>query len=168
MTGFAALTSAIDYPMLIVTVGAGGERGGCLVGFSTQCSIDPPRYAVCISVQNHTFRLAQRANVLAVHFPERHQHGLAELFGQETGDEVDKFAECRWEPGPDGTPLLADCPNRFVGRVVDRVDAGDHCLYVLDVVEATATSVRATQAGARPRELLTFQQVRDMDPGHPA
>lgn len=36
-----ALTAALDYPMFVVTVAAGGERAGCLVGFATQCSIDP-------------------------------------------------------------------------------------------------------------------------------
>lgn len=34
----------LDYPMLIVTTRSGGELDGCLVGFSTQCSIDPARF----------------------------------------------------------------------------------------------------------------------------
>lgn len=157
--GLGSLTSAFDYPMVIVTVATGGERGGCLVGFSTQCSIRPLRYAVCLSKRNRTTRLAEQAAVLAVHFPERAQRGLAELFGGETGDDVDKFSRCRWEPGPGGTPLLSECPNRFVGQVVERVDAGDHLVYLLDVTGASVTD---------EPDLLTFQQVRDLEPGHDA
>lgn len=157
--GLDPLTSALDYPMVIVTVSTGSEHAGCLVGFSTQCSIQPLRYAVCLSKRNRTSRLAEHAGVLAVHFPEQSQRGLAELFGSETGDEVDKFARCRWEPGPGGTPLLSECPNRFVGQVVQRVDAGDHVLYLLDVTEASVTDVP---------DPLTFQQVRDLEPGHGA
>ena len=113
---FDALMGELDYPMFIVTVAHGGERSGCLVGFATQCSIDPPRFLVCLSKANHTYRVARHAELLAVHFVPADAEPLAELFGGETGDRVDKFARCEWHPGPGGVPLLADCPNRFVGR----------------------------------------------------
>ena len=154
-----ALTAALDYPMFIVTAAAGGRRAGCLVGFTTQCSIDPARFLVCLSRRNHTCRVAADAELLAVHLLGREQRALAELFGTETGDEVDKLARCAWTEGSSGTPLLDECPNRFVGRVVDRFEAGDHVAFVLEVVDASS---------AEPGPLLTFQAVRDLEPGHPA
>ncbi len=154
-----ALTAALDYPMFVVTATAGTERGGCLVGFTTQCSIDPVRFLVCLSRRNHTCRVASRAELLAVHLLGPEQRALAELFGTETGDETDKLARCRWTPGPQGTPLLDECPNRLLGRTVDRFDAGDHLAFLLDVVDAWADGVDA---------LLTFQSVRDLEPGHRA
>ena len=156
---FGALSALLDYPMFVVTAAADGERAGCLVGFSTQCSLDPARVVVFLSRQNRTCRVALNADVLAVHLLEADQRDLADLFGSETGDRVDKFRQCRWTPGLGDVPLLDDCPNRMVGRVVERVDGGDHIGFVLEVVEASATGVGP---------LLTFQQVRDMEPGHPA
>ena len=156
---FGALTTALDYPMFVVTAAGGGRRAGCLVGFATQCSIEPARFLICLSRENHTYRVAEQADVLAVHLLDTRQQELAELFGSETGDDTDKFDRCRWTDGPSGTPLLDQCPNRFVGRVVDRLDLGDHVGHVLDVVDAS------TGALATP---LTFQQVRDVEPGHPA
>ncbi len=156
---FGPLTAALDYPMFVVTAAADGERAGCLVGFATQCSIDPARFVVCLSRQNHTCRVASRASLLAVHVLSRDQRGLAELFGTETGDETDKLARCSWTEGPAGTPLLDDCPNHFVGRIVDRVDAGDHVGHLVDVVDADF---------AEGEPLLTFQAVRDLEPGHRA
>jgi len=50
---FDTLVSELDYPMVVVSVASGADRAGCLVGFSTHCSIDPARYAVCISKRNH-------------------------------------------------------------------------------------------------------------------
>ena len=47
--------------------------------------------------------------------PARRAATLAELFGGETGDEVDKFARCAWHEGPEGVPMLDGCANRFVG-----------------------------------------------------
>lgn len=154
-----ALTGLLDYPMFVVTLAAGEERSGCLVGFLTQCSIQPPRFLVCLSDKNHTARVAMRATMLAVHVLGAEQRPLAELFGSTSGDDVDKFTRCAWEPGPEGTPLLPDCPGRLVGRVVARHDLGDHIGFVVEVTEAEV---------GPPVRLLTFQEVRDLEPGHRA
>src|SRR4051794_7928471 len=61
------LVSQLDYPMFIVTAAARGERAGCLVGFATQCSINPPRFLLCLSDKNRTYRVAQHAQILVVH-----------------------------------------------------------------------------------------------------
>jgi flavin reductase (DIM6/NTAB) family NADH-FMN oxidoreductase RutF len=155
------VTSELDYPMLIVTAAARGERAGCLVGFHTQCSIDPLRWAVWLSKANQTYRVALDATTLGVHFPSTADNDLAALFGSETGDEVDKFARCAWHDGPHGVPLLDQCRNRFVGRVLDTIDdGGDHVCFVLDPLESWEHE--------HPFTPLMFQSVRDLDPGHPA
>jgi flavin reductase (DIM6/NTAB) family NADH-FMN oxidoreductase RutF len=156
---FGPLSAALDYPMFVVTAAAGQERAGCLVGFATQCSMDPVRFTVFLSRNNRTCRVAQRSDVLAVHVLGAGQQRLAELFGSQTGDEVDKFSQCRWTPGRRGVPLLDDCPNRLVGRVVGQADGGDHLGFVLEVVEASAGD---------PGPPLMFQQVRHLEPGHRA
>jgi flavin reductase (DIM6/NTAB) family NADH-FMN oxidoreductase RutF len=156
---FQNLVALLDYPLAIVTTVAGGERAGCLVGFLTQCCINPPRYLVCLSKKNRTFRVAAGgAQFLAVHFPAQEDERLARLFGSETGDDIDKFAHCAWEEGPHGIPLLTSCPNRFVGRVSDRVDFGDHEGFVLEP-SAAASSEGFIQFG--------FQRGKTMEPGHP-
>jgi len=156
---FDALVGDLDYPMIIVTACAGGERSGCLIGFATQTSIDPSRFLVCLSQKNRTYRVAVRAELLAVHFVPAEAGELAELFGGETGDEVDKFARCAWRPGPGGTPLLDRCPNRFVGRVLARLDAGDHDVFLLEPVMA--------EKGTSSDE-FTFHRAKRIEPGHEA
>ena len=153
------LVSAIDYPMYIATVADGDRRGGCLVGFTTQCSIDPPRFLVCISVRNHTFRIARTARVMVVHLVPEHGGDLAELFGSRTGDDLDKFAMCDWTPGPDGTPVLAGCPNWFAGRVLQRIPAGDHWAFLLDTFAAES---------APDADAFTFHRAKRIEPGHEA
>jgi len=159
--GFDRVAGGVDYPMYVVTaVGADGTRAGCLVGFATQCSIDPPRFLVCLSEANHTYRVAQEASVLAVHLLRREDEALAALFGAETGDEVDKFGRCSWSTGPEGVPVLDDVVAWFVGRVVERVDLGDHVGHVLEPLPDAGTG----RAGA----YYTFRQGRRLEPGHPA
>lgn len=155
---FEQLTSAIDVPLLIVTLAAGERRAGCVVGFSTQTSIDPRRYLVCLSDKNRTYRLARDADALAVHLVPRARRDLVELFGGETGDDIDKFARCEWHAGPRGLPILAGCPSWFAGAIVERIDLGDHVGLLLEPL----------QARFEPGEFLYFQDVADIDPGHPA
>ena len=157
--GFERLVGDLEYPMFIVTARAGGEPLGCLVGFATQMSIDPPRFAICLSHQNRTFRRGHDAEALGVHCVPADAGDLAELFGGETGDEVDKFAQCAWHEGPEGVPVLDRCANRFVGRVVWRADAGDHDVFLLEPIAAE---------GDPSQDEFTFHRAKRIDPGHEA
>ncbi len=160
-SAFQALVASIDYPMFVVTAaGADGERAGCLVGFATQCSIEPSRLLVCISKRNHTFRVARAAEVVVIHFLSRSDLDVAKLFGEHTGDEIDKFARCEWEPGPGGAPVLPGCRGWVAGRVLDRFDCGDHVAFLLEPVAGDAERAGGTQLG--------FQDVQDLDSGHDA
>jgi flavin reductase (DIM6/NTAB) family NADH-FMN oxidoreductase RutF len=151
----------LDYPMFIVTtVHPGtGERAGCLVGFASQCSIDPDRFVVWLSEHNHTYGVARHARMLAVHSLTGGQRALAALFGTQTGDEVDKFARCDWEQGPSGVPILTGCPHWFVGTVLDQVVWGNHIGFLLEPVQSH---------GQREGPPLMFSDVRDLRAGHPA
>src|SRR5258706_5902156 len=124
---FERLVAPLDYPMVIVTAASeDGHRAGCLVGFWTQCGVDPARVLVCLSKRNYTFRVADDAPVLAVHWLSPDDRGLAELFGGETGDDTDIFARCSWAPGPGGVPVLDATKGWVAGPILDRLDAGDH------------------------------------------
>jgi flavin reductase (DIM6/NTAB) family NADH-FMN oxidoreductase RutF len=154
---FARLIGRLDAPMVIVTAASGGERSGCLVGFATQVSIRPPRFLACISAANHTHGVALRAAALGVHVLDEDDRHLAEVFGALTGDAVDKLSLVRWCDGPEGVPLLADAAGWFVGRVLQRIDLGDHTGHVVDVVAA------GERHWSRP---LGYQSAKDIDPGH--
>jgi len=153
------LVSALDYPMFIVTVAAAGERAGCLVGFTTQCSIDPPRFLVCLSDKNRTFRIARDAQTMVVHLVPGEATELADLFGGETGDDVDKFTRASWHSGPGETPVLDECENWFAARIVDRIPAGDHCAYLLEPTEAH---------GEEDQTPFNFHRAQRIEPGHEA
>jgi flavin reductase (DIM6/NTAB) family NADH-FMN oxidoreductase RutF len=153
------LVAELDYPMFIVTTMAAGDRAGCLVGFATQCSIDPPRFLVCISEKNYTHAIALRAQAMVVHLVPQEASELAELFGGETGDEVDKFARVAWEAGPEGIPVLEACRNWFAGRILGSQDVGDHRAFLLEPFAAHS------DGGERP---FTFHRARRIEPGHEA
>lgn len=155
-SAFTRFATSLDYPLYVATTSVDGQRSGCLIGFATQCSIHPPRFLACISKRNHTFQLAPQASRIAVHVVEETNKPLAELFGGETGDQIDKFSRVRWRE-VQGVPVLEDCARWFIGSVLQQVDLGDHLGCLLEPLDV--------EAGA-PEAQLTYQQARDISPGH--
>ena len=160
-SAFDKIAAAVDPPMVVVTARADDEMDGCLVGFSTQCSIDPTRYLVCLSKANRTYEIACEATNLVVHLLPDNAIGLwlARIFGELTADAADKLSMCAWGPGPNGVPVIASC-DWFGGAILDRVDLGDHVGFVLDVDAGNAT--RVTDA------YLGYSSVRSLEAGNPA
>ena len=85
---------------------------------------------------------------------------LAELFGTQTGDTVDKFAGLPVDSGPGGAPVLRQCPNWLAVRRIALLDeGGDHVCLTTEPVAAQA---------ARPFRPLRVSQVSHLKAGHGA
>jgi flavin reductase (DIM6/NTAB) family NADH-FMN oxidoreductase RutF len=150
----------VDYSYYVLTVRAPDEEmSGCLAGFVTQCSIDPPNFIACISQLNHTLGVARRASAMGLHLLGEDQLDMARLFGEETGDVVDKFADVDWRIGTTGAPLLADVALALEGGILGHFSAGDHEAFLVRAVRAV---------GGPGRGLLTHRNSPELHPGHPA
>lgn len=155
----SGFVDGLDYSMLIVTTQHEGLRSGCLVGFSTQTSIDPWRMLICLSRSNMTTRVVAQAGMVVVHWLGREQVKMARLFGEHTDESLDKFARCQWREDERGLPILTDCPAWLVGEVVSIDDGGDHAGFLIAAVAA---------GRHRDAEPLTIAALPDLDPGHDA
>ena len=175
---FDRFVSQLDTALVVVTTASDGQQAGCVVGFHTQCSISPQRYAVWLSKANLTYRVSLFASHLAVHLLRRNaDRSLLELFGGTSGDRTDKFALSDWTPGPGGVPLLTGCPTRAVLQITSRWDDGsDHTCVVgtpLSVEWAAVTPMRLsdagdTEAGHEAEDRSTPQRLDATDdPRHP-
>lgn len=155
---FQAIVADLDSPAYVVTTAAGDERDGCLVGFASQCSIDPPRFGVWLSKENRTYRIALSAATLVVHLLRQGDQDVARHFGAKTGDEVDKFRDVDWQPGPDGCPVLARC-DWFSGPITERIDTGDHVAFVIAPDDGRCERSETPQLG--------MQELGEIEAGHP-
>ena len=156
---FQRLVAQLDYPMFIATVSAGHERAGCLIGFATQCSIHPPRFLAGISDKNRTYRVAEAASSMGIHLVPEDAGELAELFGGETGDEVDKFERCEWHPGPRTCRCSTTARTASSAGSWSASPFGDHVGMVLEPFFAEEDA----EAGQ-----LGFHRAKRIDPGHDA
>jgi flavin reductase (DIM6/NTAB) family NADH-FMN oxidoreductase RutF len=160
---FDEIMASLDTSLVVVTAGADsegphGERAGCLVGFHGQSSIDPERYSVWLSKANHTYRVALRSTHLGVHFLTHDDLQLAEHFGTQTGDDLDKFAQLDTEAGPGGVPMLLACPSRVAVRRTSLLDeGGDHVCISTEPVDVV---------GGGPFVPLRLSDAHHLVPGH--
>jgi flavin reductase (DIM6/NTAB) family NADH-FMN oxidoreductase RutF len=147
---FDELLASLDPPLIVVTTAVGDERGGCLVGFHAQAGIDPDRYCIWLSKANHTYRLALRATHLGIHFLAEDQLWLAERFGTQTGDDVDKLEGLSSTVGEGDLPLLDDVSNRMLVRRIALLDEGsDHvCITTSPIAAETSGSFRPLRLSA--------------------
>jgi flavin reductase (DIM6/NTAB) family NADH-FMN oxidoreductase RutF len=154
-----AITAAANYPLYVVTASSGDDVSGCLAGFVTQSSIEPVRFIICLSKVNHTFAVAERSNALGLHLLGSDQRETASLFGETSGDQIDKLASLEWRRGATGTPILTDCAAWIEGTVIHRSSAGDHEAFFVTVVDGGP--------GTR-RGRFMLDDATAFDPGHPA
>ena len=161
---FEASMESLDSPLIVVTAradaGAQSERAGCLVGFHSQSSVAPARFSVWLSKANHTYRVALRSTHLGLHFLTADDLQIAELFGTQTGDDVDKFEQVESEDGPGGVPMLLSCPTRIAVRRTSLLDeGGDHVCISTEPVAAV---------GGVPFVPLRLSDAEHLVPGHDA
>jgi flavin reductase (DIM6/NTAB) family NADH-FMN oxidoreductase RutF len=149
-----------EYPLYVVTASFGDEVSGCLAGFVTQSSIRPVRFVVCVSKINHTFRVAERSKRLALHLLGSDQGRIASLFGEISGNEVEKFAKVNWSPGTTGAPVLSDCAAWIEGSIINRMSAGDHEAFLMTVAQGGT--------GNSSKGIFMLSDAVGFEPGNPA
>ena len=162
-SAYDELVGATEPVMLVVTATAAERRDGCLVGFHSQCGIEPRRHALWMSKANRTTRIVadDRCNHVGVHLLRSDQHELARRFGTLTGDDVDKLAGVAVTVGPAGTPLLTECTDLFIGRKVALTETdADHLCLTVEPIEVFGAG------GRRSGTWLRLSQVKDLVAGH--
>jgi flavin reductase (DIM6/NTAB) family NADH-FMN oxidoreductase RutF len=156
---FDRLVRASNTSMVVVAAHANGEMDACLVGFHSQCSIDPLRYAVWLSKANHTYRIARNAELLSVHWLRAGDVELAVSVGSVTLDtDRQKMDRVPWRIGAQGAIEIHGVAGLLVGRILDTHDGGDHECFILEPLEARAIG----------GPVLRFDEVEGLDAGHPA
>ena len=128
---FDAIVASVPTPFYVVTTAAGGERAGCLVGYASRCSIDPPRFAVWLSKVNHTYRIAvggaaRSSCTSCAPGTTSSPHCSA---GRPATTSTSSPASTG-SPVPTAAPVLGGL-DWFAGAILDRVDTGDHVAFVL-------------------------------------
>lgn len=119
----------------IVTSRSGDTVHGMTVSAFASVSLDPPMVLVCADKASNTHGVIAEGGVFAVHVLARGQEKLSNLFASKK-DEHRRFEGLAFTTGVTGAPILEGAVAVLDCRVVAAHDAGDHVIYVGDVLEA--------------------------------
>jgi flavin reductase (DIM6/NTAB) family NADH-FMN oxidoreductase RutF len=141
VTAAATLFAWLDREIWLLTTASGDQRGGLIATFVSETSIvaDLPRVMVSLGKQHRTWELVEASRVFALHLLSEANLGLVWQFGLRSGRDGDKFAGLTVTAGKTGCPLLGETVGWMECRVEDRLDVGDRCLYVAEVLQGKVT-----------------------------
>lgn len=121
----------------VVTTMADSQPRGLAVNAFTSISLDPPLTLVCINKSSNTFNSLFQSQYIGINVLSHHQGTICRWFASKR---TDKFADIDWVAGEYGSPLLAQCCAWMEARVLERLDAHTHVVFVCEVVGAACTS----------------------------
>jgi flavin reductase (DIM6/NTAB) family NADH-FMN oxidoreductase RutF len=118
----------------IVTARAGDQIHGMTVSAFAEVSLAPPLVLVCADKISHTHSLIARGGVFALNVLAADQRALSDLFASKR-DEERRFVGLDYDTGVTGAPLLRDTLATLACRVRAAHEAGDHVIYVGEVLD---------------------------------
>ena len=121
----------------IVTARQGERVHGMTVSAFCSVSLDPPLVLVCADKTSDTHGVIREVGVFAVSLLAQGQEELSNRFARE-GDEDRRFEGLECRAGATGCPHIPGAAAALDCRVVQAVDAGDHVVYIGEVMEASA------------------------------
>jgi len=124
------------YGLYAVSVRDGAEVNAFTANWICQASFEPPMVMVAVENDGRSIEMMRRTGVFGVSVYETGQKELAGHFGRKSKTHPDKLAGQSWEPGETGAPLLTEALGHLECRVRGESPAGDHTVFVGEVVEA--------------------------------
>lgn len=127
---------ALVHGVYVVTTRVGEKINGMTAAWVSQVSLHPSLVMVSIAPSRYSHDLIQESGVMAVNVLTSEQVELGKRFGYKSGRKVDKCAGLEWITGATGAPILPQAYAYLDLKVVSTFPAGDHTLFVGEVVEA--------------------------------
>jgi len=122
---------------LVTGLDSNGKPRVMTVGWFTRASFRPAMLVIAINQQRTLHHCIQDAKEFVVAIPGEDLARETLLCGTSSGNEVDRFKEGRLVTKPGNivkAPIIENCLVNFECRLVEQVEAGDHTLFIGEVV----------------------------------
>jgi flavin reductase (DIM6/NTAB) family NADH-FMN oxidoreductase RutF len=126
----------IPYGLYVLTVRTEEGVAAATVSWLTQASFKPPRIVVGLRRETTIWQAVRETGAFAVNVLGSDQKALASTFFRHVKPGEDPLHGTLVHEGVTGAPILKDVPAYLECRVVEPIDAGDHTLFLAEVVEA--------------------------------
>jgi flavin reductase (DIM6/NTAB) family NADH-FMN oxidoreductase RutF len=133
---------SLTYGLYVVTVDDGAKRNAMVASWVSQVSFDPPRIMAAIKKVRPAHNILTEAFAsgeigFGLMVVQRGKEGDLPRIKAEGPDET--FGKENVTRGKSGAPLFADYLCAFDLKLIDTYDAGDHTLFIGEVVDVALT-----------------------------
>lgn len=139
----AAVRKIINGIYVVSTV-SGGEHNAMTAAWVQRASFEPPLLTAAVGTGRYTHDMIKASGVFAVHALGAGQERIARHFGLKSGRKTDKFKGVKFGTAVTGSPILKDCIAWFDCRVYGEHEAGDHTLFIGEILDARVLSDEPT------------------------
>lgn len=136
----AKVLSKLEYGVYVVTMGKGQKGNAFTASWITQVSSEPPMVAMAINNKHQSSRLLNEQEGFVVHLiPEGSESFARNFYGPaERGYAKLQATPVTDSPGT-GSPILEGASGWFDCRIVKRIPAGNHTIFMGEVVAGELT-----------------------------
>lgn len=126
---------SMAYGFYIIGVVGDGEANGFTANWVSQASFEPPQVTVAVHKDHHSHDLIESSGVFSINLLDKGQEDLARKLARHQEPEGDSVAGARFTRGPHtGAPLFEDAFAYLECRVANKLEAGDHTVFLGEVV----------------------------------
>jgi flavin reductase (DIM6/NTAB) family NADH-FMN oxidoreductase RutF len=130
------VSKAISHGVYVITVRSKEKINGMTAAWVSQVSLQPLMLMVSIAPARYTHAMIKESGYFAINALSEDQKDIAKHFGFKSGRKTDKFKGLSYFDAPNGSPVLDGALAFFECRVADAFKAGDHTLFVGEVITA--------------------------------
>lgn len=126
----------ITYGLYVVGTKDENSVNGFAGNWLTQTSFEPPLVAVAVKAGTRSQEQISGSGVFSVNVLETGQKEMATAFFRSLEPEGNKLAGYEFFTEETGCPIFKDALSYFECKVVEKVEQGDHYIYVGEVIHA--------------------------------
>ena len=127
----------IPYGLYVLTAEDEDQNiSAATVNWVTQASFKPPLVAVGVKTDSQIHEIIKKSGIFALNVLGKGQLDIAFTFFKPAEREGQTIAGQPFRSGSTGAPVLENTPAFVECRMVDSIEAGDHSLFVAEVVDA--------------------------------
>jgi flavin reductase (DIM6/NTAB) family NADH-FMN oxidoreductase RutF len=130
------ISKAISHGVYVITVKTTERINGMTAAWVSQVSMNPLLIMVSIAPARFTHNLIKESGYFAINVLDEDTMNYGAVFGFKSGRKADKFQNIAYFEAPNGSPALNDALAYVECKVTDIFRAGDHDLFIGEVVSA--------------------------------
>jgi len=122
---------------IITTHDGQGQLFGLTANAVCSVSLEPPLVLVCVDKAAESYPALSASGAFTINLLAQSQEALSRRFAKSGGD---KFAGVGYRIGDNGAPILEDVIAHLACVARHRFDAGDHTIFVGEVLQLAVSS----------------------------